>query len=77
MSKSDQLRWTVSYSLTMEGPYEFRAEEYADTREEVESLISGAYSREETPLGFYKLRPEIGAVEFLFHKTEHKDWAWL
>lgn len=74
LEKSDAMKWRVSYSSRLAGPFTWVADEYADTYKEVERAILGAYTEEETPVGFYKIRPEYGLEEYLIEKVEHEDF---
>lgn len=65
--------WRVYYSPTMSGPFKHVADEWGDSLIEVERAVRYDYSADETPAGFYKLRPEFGGVEFLVEKTDD-DW---
>lgn len=77
LGTSESLKWGVYYAEDFTGPWKHVADEYGNTAGEIERLILHEYSDEETPLGFYKLRPEIGGVEYLVHKSVRPWDRWL
>lgn len=67
------MKWAVLYSPTLDGSFGWVADEYGDEWEPIADAIKRDYSDEETPVGFYKIRPEFGPAEILVHKDRLSD----